>query len=177
LATKAGTHTRATLPLIALMSHEIAQLEFEGKLKAAVEEPGQTAQEVDFGQWQATAAFGFPQPDGRRAPGTKDAHDNYRPHIRLGDELERQEGATLPFRHNHFRYHCNPLAIARNTESIPVPEFFGPDHSRRKLRKEGCRTIAQFRARQIASNRHVMRPMLHGRLAGGTTLFMCKYSS
>ena len=29
---------------------------------------------MDFGEWQATVAFGFPQPDGRRAPGTKDAH-------------------------------------------------------------------------------------------------------
>ena len=60
--------------LVAPMSREIAQLEFDGKLKTAVEEPGQTAQEVDFGQWQATVAFGFPQPDGRRSPGTKDAH-------------------------------------------------------------------------------------------------------
>lgn len=60
--------------LIAPMSRDIAQLEFDGKLKTAVEEPGQTAQEVDFGPWQATVAFGFPQPDGRRAPGTKDAH-------------------------------------------------------------------------------------------------------
>jgi hypothetical protein len=60
--------------LIAPMSREIAQLEFDGKLKTAVEEPGQTSQEVDFGQWQATVAFGFPQPDGRRPPGTKDAH-------------------------------------------------------------------------------------------------------
>jgi hypothetical protein len=60
--------------LVEPMSREIAQLEFEGKLKTAVEEPGQTAQEVDFGQWQATVAFGFPQPDGRRAPGTKAAH-------------------------------------------------------------------------------------------------------
>ncbi len=60
--------------LIAPMSREIAQLEFDGKLKTAVEEPGQTAQELDFGPWQATVAFGFPQPDGRRAPGTKDAH-------------------------------------------------------------------------------------------------------
>jgi len=60
--------------LVAPMTREIAQLEFEGKLKTAVEEPGQTAQEVDFGKWQATVAFGFPQPDGRRAPGTKDAH-------------------------------------------------------------------------------------------------------
>jgi uncharacterized protein DUF5597/glycosyl hydrolase family 35 len=60
--------------LLAPMSREIAQLEFDGKLKTAVEEPGQTAEEVDFGDWQATVAFGFPQRDGRRAPGTKDAH-------------------------------------------------------------------------------------------------------
>ena len=60
--------------LIAPMSREIAQLEFDGKLKTAVEESGQTSQEVDFGPWQATVAFGFPQPDGRRPPGTKDAH-------------------------------------------------------------------------------------------------------
>jgi hypothetical protein len=60
--------------LLGPMSREIAQLEFEGKVKTAVEEPGQTTQNVDFGAWQATVAFGFPQPDGRRAPGTKDAH-------------------------------------------------------------------------------------------------------
>jgi hypothetical protein len=60
--------------LIAPMDREIARLEFEGKLKTAVEEPGQTAQEIDFGGWQATVAFGYPQSDGRRAPRTKDAH-------------------------------------------------------------------------------------------------------
>jgi Domain of unknown function (DUF5597)/Glycosyl hydrolases family 35 len=60
--------------LIAPMSREVAQLEFDGKLKAAVEEPGQASEEVDFGPWQATVAFGYPQPDGRRPPGTKDAH-------------------------------------------------------------------------------------------------------
>lgn len=60
--------------LIGPMSREIAQLEFEGKVKTAVEEPGKVTQELDFGDWQATVAFGFPQPDGRRAPGTKDAH-------------------------------------------------------------------------------------------------------
>lgn len=60
--------------LIAPMSREIAQWEFDGKLKTAVEEPGQASQEVNFGEWQATAAFGFPQHDGRRPPGTKDAH-------------------------------------------------------------------------------------------------------
>jgi hypothetical protein len=60
--------------LIAPMSREIAKLEFEGNVKTAVEEPGQTEQKIDFGGWQATVAFGFPQPDGRRAPGTKDSH-------------------------------------------------------------------------------------------------------
>lgn len=60
--------------LIRPMSREIAELEFEGKVKTAVEEPGQAAQEIDFGGWQATVAYGFPQSDGRRAPGTKDAH-------------------------------------------------------------------------------------------------------
>ncbi len=59
--------------LIGPMDREIAQLEFDGKLKTSVEEPGQATQELDFGAWQATVAFGFPQPDGRRAPGTKDA--------------------------------------------------------------------------------------------------------
>jgi hypothetical protein len=60
--------------LIEPMSREIARLEFEGHLKTAVEEPGQTAQEIDLGDWQATVAYGFPQPDGDHAPGTKDAH-------------------------------------------------------------------------------------------------------
>jgi hypothetical protein len=60
--------------LIGPMSREIAQLQFDGKLKTAVEEPGKTMQELDFGGWQATVAYGFPQADGQRAPGTRDAH-------------------------------------------------------------------------------------------------------
>jgi hypothetical protein len=60
--------------LISPMSGVIAQAEFDGKLKTAVEEPGQVTQELDFGDWQATVAFGFPQMDGRPAPGTKDVH-------------------------------------------------------------------------------------------------------
>jgi hypothetical protein len=60
--------------LIEPMSREIAQLEFDGKLKTAVEEPGQSAEEIDFGGWQATVAYGYPQQDGQRPPGTKDAH-------------------------------------------------------------------------------------------------------
>jgi uncharacterized protein DUF5597/glycosyl hydrolase family 35 len=64
----------ANFELLGPMSREIARAEFDGKLKTAVEEPGQATQELDFGEWQATVSFGFPQPDGRPAPGTKDAH-------------------------------------------------------------------------------------------------------
>jgi hypothetical protein len=60
--------------LLAPMDLEIAKLNFEGKLKTSVEERGQAQQELDFGDWQATVAFGFPQYDGRRPPGTPDAH-------------------------------------------------------------------------------------------------------
>jgi hypothetical protein len=67
-----SAHAR-NFALIAPMDREIARLEFEGKLKTAVEEPGQATEELDFGDWQATVAFGFPQMDGRRPPGTKDA--------------------------------------------------------------------------------------------------------
>jgi hypothetical protein len=66
-------HSR-NFALFAPMNREIAALEFDGKLKTVVEEPGQAEQEVDLGEWQATVAFGFPQNDGRKVPGTKDAH-------------------------------------------------------------------------------------------------------
>jgi hypothetical protein len=68
-----AAHAR-NFALLAPMDRELAQLAFDGKLKTAVEEPGSTTQEVDFGSWQATVRFGFPQHDGRPAPGTKDAH-------------------------------------------------------------------------------------------------------
>jgi len=64
----------ANFALLGPMSREIAQWNFDGKLKTSVEEPGQAQQELDFGAWQATVSFGFPQNDGRRPPGTKDAH-------------------------------------------------------------------------------------------------------
>ena len=60
--------------LVAPMQRVIAQLNFEGKLKTAVEELGQPSQTIDFGKWQATVNFGFPQRDGQRPPGTKDLH-------------------------------------------------------------------------------------------------------
>jgi len=60
--------------LLGAMNSEIAAWNFDGKLKTSVEEPGQAQQEIDFGAWQATVSYGFPQHDGRRPPGTSDAH-------------------------------------------------------------------------------------------------------
>ena len=60
--------------LIAPMARDVARLSFEGKVKTAVEETNQAQQEVDFGEWQATVSFGYPQPDRQRPPGTSDAH-------------------------------------------------------------------------------------------------------
>jgi Domain of unknown function (DUF5597) len=56
------------------MAREIAKLNFEGKLKTSLEEVGQAQQELDFGAWQATVSYGYPQHDGRHPPGTNDAH-------------------------------------------------------------------------------------------------------
>ncbi len=60
--------------LLAPMDREIANLNFEGKLKTSMEQVGKAEQELDFGTWQATISYGFPQYDGRRPPGTSDAH-------------------------------------------------------------------------------------------------------
>src|SRR5580692_10700137 len=62
--------------------------------------------------------------------------DDYWPHTRLGNQLECQEGATLPFCHDHFRYNRNPLAIAGNAEGIPIREFLRLNHSRPKTGKD-----------------------------------------
>lgn len=64
-------HTR-NYALLGPMADELAKLNFEGKLKTSVELPGQAEQELDFGLWKASVRFGFPQQDGRHAPGTPD---------------------------------------------------------------------------------------------------------
>jgi hypothetical protein len=69
----AKAHSR-NFALIGPMDREIAKLNFEGKLKTSVEQPGQAQQELDFGDWQATVAYGYPQNDGRRPPGNNEAH-------------------------------------------------------------------------------------------------------
>ena len=69
----AGGHAR-NFALLAPMVREIAKLNFDGKLKTSMEEAGKAEQDLDFGPWQASISYGFPQHDGRRPPGTNDAH-------------------------------------------------------------------------------------------------------
>ena len=69
----AKAHAR-NFALLAPMAREIAKLNFEGKLKTSIEQAGAAQQELDFGPWQATVSYGYPQQDGRRPPGTTDAH-------------------------------------------------------------------------------------------------------
>ena len=45
--------------LVGPMDREIARLEYEGKLKAVVEEKGKPAQALEFGSWVATVSYGL----------------------------------------------------------------------------------------------------------------------
>jgi hypothetical protein len=74
LGDSAATGHARNFALLAPMNREIAKLNFEGKLKTSMEDVGKAQQELDFGPWQATVSYGYPQHDGRRPPGTSDAH-------------------------------------------------------------------------------------------------------
>jgi hypothetical protein len=73
LGGSAATGHARNFALLAPMVREIAKLNFEGKLKTSIEQPGAAQQELDFGDWKATISYGYPQPDGRRPPGNSDA--------------------------------------------------------------------------------------------------------
>ena len=47
--------------LVAPMDREIARLNFDGKLKAVVEEKGKPTGSLDFGQWKVTVSYGLGQ--------------------------------------------------------------------------------------------------------------------
>jgi hypothetical protein len=65
----------ANYALLEPIDRVVARLNFEGRLRTAVEEAGKTEETLDFGRWQALVTFGFPQPDGQQVPpGTPD-HD------------------------------------------------------------------------------------------------------
>jgi hypothetical protein len=77
----------ADYALIGPMQSEIAQLNLDGKLQTAVEDPGLARQQLHFGDVVATASFGYPQHDGEVPPGTSDSHGRA-----LVAQLEGQPG-------------------------------------------------------------------------------------
>jgi hypothetical protein len=56
------------------MQQQIAQLNLQGKLQTAIEQPGMQRQTLSFGDLEAVVSFGFPQRDGEMPPGTTDTH-------------------------------------------------------------------------------------------------------
>ena len=59
--------------LLEPLDRVVARLNYEGKLKTAVEEEGKPEETLTFGRWIARVGFGFPQPDGQQhPPGTKE---------------------------------------------------------------------------------------------------------
>ena len=56
------------------MEDVVARLNFEGKLRTAVETPGNAREIIHFGDMDAVVSFGFPQQDGVQPPGTADSH-------------------------------------------------------------------------------------------------------
>ena len=58
---------------LAPMAGVLADLNYRGKLKTAVEVPGKARQVISFGDIEAVVSFGYPQHDGEPPPGTEDA--------------------------------------------------------------------------------------------------------
>ncbi len=59
---------------LAPIGPEIAQLNLDGKLQTAIEEPGMARKALTFGDIEATTSFGFPQKDGEEPPGSAETH-------------------------------------------------------------------------------------------------------
>lgn len=58
--------------LLSSMTQPLAALNFDGKLKTAIEALGGAEQELDFGEWKAAVSFGPRHRDGTHATGTPD---------------------------------------------------------------------------------------------------------
>ncbi len=59
---------------LAPMEGVLAKLNFQSKLRTAVETPGEARESLSFGDVEAVASFGFPQKDGEQPPGTTDTN-------------------------------------------------------------------------------------------------------
>lgn len=60
--------------LLEPLDRVIARLNYEGKLKTAVEEEGKPEETLSFGRWIAQVGFGFPQRDGQQHPPGTEEH-------------------------------------------------------------------------------------------------------
>ncbi len=62
-------HVRLTYQMLEPIMRDVARLNFEGKLQAVFEEPGQATQTMDFGDWRATVRYGAASRRGGAANG------------------------------------------------------------------------------------------------------------
>ena len=91
------------------MDREIAKLNFEGKLKTAVEEPGDVSQELDFGPWQASVRFRLSAT--RRPPAAGHARHNGRALVaQLGPDEFLVTGAWMQALPSTFPAACPACA-------------------------------------------------------------------
>jgi hypothetical protein len=56
------------------MAGQVAQLNFDGKLRTTIEDKGSVRTPLHFGDVDAVVSFGFPQRDGEMPPGNSDSH-------------------------------------------------------------------------------------------------------
>src|SRR5215468_9185536 len=111
-----------------------------------------------------------------RTGGAGDAN-NYPTLVRLSNQLKRQKMATFPFRHDQFRCKLNRFAVPRKSKGVAVLKLLSFNHCRPELGKNRCFPIAKFCGCQRAGRGQLVVEIFHGRLAGGTTPFMRRYST
>src|SRR5215469_2867003 len=108
--------------------------------------------------------------------GRADHSNNYGPLIRRSSQFECQERAALALCHNQLRYKHDPLAVTRKTKTVAFLKFLRFNHCRPELRKKLGFAVAEFCCCHGADDLLVIETF-HGRLAGGTTPFILRYST
>lgn len=145
--------------LLKPISEQIAQLNFDGKLKTAVEEKGTARQLLHFGDIEAVASFGFPQRDGEVPPGTPDLQGRI-----LIAQLAPLEFLVTGFDTSvSFRLQHTPASASANDEQLEILQAEEGEyvdsvwHRARIWNGDETDRGLQFKA----GNRHVVRIRLH----------------